>query len=97
YSCTLINWFVHTDQPDNDTGMWMAALECDWNGHPTVQVITIDTIACAAHLLPIYGSSRVPDDFCHREALDQYRYFFVNDFVDHHFVDHHAHEFIMTH
>lgn len=92
YSCALINWFIHTDQLDNDTGMWMGESECDQNGHPMVQVITIDTIACAAHLLPIYGSSRVPDDFSHHEALDRYRSFFVN-----HFVDHHAHEFIMTH
>ncbi|KAI9511250.1 hypothetical protein F5148DRAFT_975400, partial [Russula earlei] len=62
------------------------------NGHPMVQVVTIDTIAHAAKLLPIYGSSRVPDNFSHHEALDQYRSFFVN-----HFVDHHAHEFITTH
>jgi hypothetical protein len=92
YSCALINWFVHTDRPDDDTGMWMVELECDRNGLPTVQVITTDTIARAAHLLPIYGSSRVPDDFSYHEALDWYRSFFVN-----HFVDHHAHEFITTH
>ncbi|KAI9453191.1 hypothetical protein F5148DRAFT_985639 [Russula earlei] len=81
-----------TDHPDNDTGMWMVELECDCDGHPTVQVITIDTIAHTAHLLPIYGSLRVPDDFSHHETLDQYRSFFVN-----HFANHHAHEFIMTH
>ena len=92
YSCALINWFVHTDRLDDDTGMWMVELECDRNGLPMVQVITTDTIACAAHLLPIYGSSRVPDDFSYHEALDWYRSFFVN-----HFVDHHAHEFITTH
>ncbi|KAI9507791.1 hypothetical protein F5148DRAFT_980889 [Russula earlei] len=70
----------------------MVELECDRNGHPTVQVITMTQSLRAAHLLPIYGSSRVPDDFSHHEALDRYRSFFVN-----HFVDHHAHEFIMTH
>jgi hypothetical protein len=41
YSCALINWFVHTDRPDDDTGMWMVELECDRNGLPTVQVIVL--------------------------------------------------------
>ena len=91
YSCALINWFVHTDTPDGDTGMWIVELECDRNGVPSVQVIAIDTIARAAHLLPIYGSSRVPEDFIHHEALDRYQSFFVNCFVDHH-----AHEFVVV-
>ena len=70
YFCALINGFVHTDQLDDDTGMWMVELECDRNSHPMVQVITINMIAHAAHLLPIHGSSRVPNDFSHHEALD---------------------------
>jgi hypothetical protein len=41
--------------------MWMVELEYDWNGHPMMQVIIINTIAHAAHLLSIYGSSRVSD------------------------------------
>lgn len=70
----------------------MVDLEHDWTGVPTMQVIAVDTIARAAHLLPIYGSSRVPDDLSHHDVLDRYRSFFVN-----HFIDHHAHEFITTH
>jgi hypothetical protein len=89
YSCALINWFVHSDTPNGDTTMWVVELECDQRGVPTVKVIDVDTIARTAHLLPIYGSSRVPDDFSHH---DRYRSFFVN-----HFIDHHAHEFIMAH
>jgi hypothetical protein len=92
YSCALINWFVHTDQPDDDTGMWVVELEADQGGIPNVQVIAVETIARAAHLLPIYGSNRVPNDFSHHEALDRYQTFFVN-----HFVDHHVHEFIVAH
>ena len=26
FSCALINWFVHDDEPDTDTGMWMVQL-----------------------------------------------------------------------
>ena len=63
YACALINWYVHDDEPDRDTGMWTVQLECDRRGQPTVEVINIDAIARGAHLLPIYGSSRVPDAF----------------------------------
>jgi hypothetical protein len=89
YACALINWYVHDDEPDHDTGMWTVHLECDRRGQPTVEVIDIDAIARGAHLLPIYGSSRVPDDFSHHDALHSYNSFFVN-----HYIDHHAHEFI---
>jgi hypothetical protein len=89
HSCTLINWFVHDNECDPDTGMWTVQLECDQRGEPTVQVISLDTIARGAHLLPVYGSTRVPDDFSHHDALDSFNSFFVN-----HFIDHHTHEFI---
>jgi hypothetical protein len=91
FSCALINWFIHDEEPDRDTGMWTVQLERDRRGQPTIEVIDIDTIARGAHLLPVYGSSRVPDDFSHHDALDSYNSFFVN-----HFIDHHAHEFITT-
>lgn len=89
FSCALINWFIHDEEPDRDTGMWTVQLEHDRQGQPTVEVIDINTIARGAHLLPVYGSSRVPDDFSHHDTLDSYNSFFVN-----HFIDHHAHEFI---
>ena len=64
--------------------MWTVQLEHDELGeHLTVQVIDIKSIARGAHLLPIYGSSRVPEDFIHHDALDQFQSFFVNKFVDH--------------
>ncbi|KAH9027343.1 hypothetical protein EDB85DRAFT_2172406 [Lactarius pseudohatsudake] len=92
FSCALINWFVHADERDPDTGMWVVKQEVDRRGQPTLEVIHVDSIARAAHLLPIYGSSRVPEDFDYHDALDTYYSFFVN-----HYVDYHAHEFIGTH
>jgi len=89
FSCALINWLVRDEEPDPDTGMWTVRLECDQRGQPTVEVIDLDTIARGAHLLPVYGSSKVPDNFSYHDALDSYNSFFVN-----HFIDHHAHEFI---
>jgi hypothetical protein len=91
FSCALINWFVHDEVPDLDTGMWTVQLERDGRGQPTVDVIDLNTIARGAHLLPVFGSSRIPDDFSYHDALDSFNSFFVN-----HFIDHHAHEFITT-
>jgi hypothetical protein len=92
FSCALINWFVHDPKPDADTGMWTVQLECDRRGVPTLQVIEVETIVHAAHLLPVYGSLRVPDDFSHHNALDSFNSFFIN-----HFADHHAHELVTGH
>ena len=89
FSCTLINWFVHADGRDPDTGMWTVTQEFDQRGEPTLEVIHLDSIARAAHLLPVYGQSRVPENFDYYTALESYSSFFVN-----HYVDHHAHEFI---
>ncbi|KAH8976907.1 pyridoxal phosphate-dependent transferase [Lactarius hatsudake] len=57
FSCALINWFVHTDERDPDTGMWVVKQELDRHGQPTLEVIHVDSIARAAHLLPVYGDS----------------------------------------
>ena len=91
HSCALINWFVHDNEPDPDTGMWTVQLECDRKGEPNVQVIPLETIARGAHLLLVYGSMRIPDDFSHHDALDSFNSFFVN-----HFIDHHAHAFVTS-
>jgi hypothetical protein len=32
FSCSLINWFVHDDEPDHDTGMWTVQMEHDSHG-----------------------------------------------------------------
>jgi hypothetical protein len=92
FSCTLVNWFVHSDERDTDTGMWVVKPELDRHGKPTLDVIHVDSIAHGAHLLPVYGSSQVPEDFNYCDVLDAYSSFFVN-----HYVDHHAHEFIGRH
>ena len=91
FSCAFVTWFIpHNDAPDSDTGMWTVHLECNRRTRQLVyQVIDIDTIARGAHLLPVFGSDRVPEDFSHHHALDSFNSFFVNQYVDHH-----AHEFL---
>jgi len=92
YSCALTNWYLHDLDagPDEDTCMWEVELE-QVDGCPPVEVISLDSIVHGAHLLPIYGQSVVPPRFKYFETLDHYQAFFVN-----HFVDHHAHELIVT-
>ena len=36
-----------------------------------------------AHLLPVCGSSQVPNDFSHHNALDSFNSFFVNHYSSH--------------
>jgi len=87
FSCALrINWFVH-DEPDRDTGMWTVQMERDMHdmpGQPTVEVIDIDSIPRGVHLLPVnvYGSSRVPNDFSHHDALNSFNPFLIEHYID---------------
>ncbi|KIM38198.1 hypothetical protein M413DRAFT_76253 [Hebeloma cylindrosporum] len=89
YPCALVNWLVlRSNEPDPETGLWVVHPEFAGN-HRTTAVIHLDSIARGAHLLPIYGSSPLPEDFDFTYSLDAFRAFFVNTYVDHH-----AHEFI---
>ena len=84
YSCAFVNWLVcNSNDPDPDTGMWIVSLE-EQGGKPTAQVIDVKTIACTAHLLPVFGPDSVPIDIQYYNSLDRYQSFFVNSFVDHH-------------
>ena len=56
-----------------------------------VAIIHIDSIARAAHLLPVFGSSFVPEELHFSDALDVYCAYFVNNNVDHH-----CNEFLST-
>ena len=88
--CALVNWFINTaDEPDPDTGMWVVESELDPDGQCSVQVLRLDSILRGAHLLPQYGTGYLPEDFEHIYALDAFRDYFVN-----HFVDHHSHELL---
>jgi hypothetical protein len=90
YPCALVNWLVPGDEPDEDTGLWVVQPEFEGNGrHRTLSIIHLDCVARAAHLLPVYGSSPIPEDFHFSDALDAFRAYFVNRFVDHH-----SHDFI---
>ena len=84
YPCALIHWLVPAgDEPDNETGMWVVRPEFEGNCR-SLAVIHLDCIARGAHLLPIYGSSFLPEDFHFSNSLHAFRGYFVNRHADHH-------------
>jgi hypothetical protein len=58
--------------------------EFDGNGHRTLAIIHLDCVAQAAHLLPVYGPSFIPEDFHFSDSLDAFHAYFVNQHIDHH-------------
>ncbi|KAI0246101.1 hypothetical protein BJV78DRAFT_1135903, partial [Lactifluus subvellereus] len=89
YSCALVHWLVPFDEPDGDTGMWVVQPEFQGNGCRTLSIIPLDCVTRAANLLPIYGSSFLPEDFHFSDSLDLFLAYFVNPYIDHH-----SHEFL---
>ncbi len=88
YPCVLVHWFSRiSEEPDEDTGMWMVTPDFDHSGNPILAVIHIDCIFRAAHLIPIFGNSFIPDHITHDNSLDNFKGFYVNRFVDHHAFD----------
>lgn len=84
HSCALIHWLVPSGEPDEDTGMWVVRPEFQGNGRRTVSIVSLNCVARAAHLLPIYGSSLLPENFHFSDTLDAFYAYFVNPYVDHH-------------
>ncbi|KAF8055570.1 hypothetical protein FPV67DRAFT_1435271 [Lyophyllum atratum] len=90
YPCALVHWLVVVgDSPDLDTGLWVVRPEFDAGRRRTLEVVHLDSIARAAHLLPVYGSAPLPEDFHFSVSLDAFRAFFINKYIDHH-----AHQFL---
>ncbi|KAH8984532.1 hypothetical protein EDB86DRAFT_2810703, partial [Lactarius hatsudake] len=56
-------------------------------GDPILAVIHVDCIFHAAHLVPIFRNSYIPDHITHDNSLDNFKGFYVNRFVDHHAFD----------
>jgi hypothetical protein len=80
----LVHWFSPTDvAPHSDTGLWVVRPEYVAD-HPTMTVIPLGAIVCAAHLMPVFGSAFLPEGFEFTSTLDAFHSYFVNAHVDHH-------------
>jgi hypothetical protein len=64
--------------------MWVVQPEFQGNGSRTLSIISLESVARAAHLLPVYASSLLPEDFRFADSLDAFVAYFVNPYIDHH-------------
>lgn len=55
YQCALVHGFSHEGTKPNDvTGLWVMEPESDGDGNPSLDIVHLDSIYCAAHLLPVF-------------------------------------------
>ena len=84
HQCALIHWFsIFSEQPDPDNGMWVVTPNY-FGGAPSLAVIHIDSIFCAAHLLPIFDETPLPRTLNYTSTLDSFNGFYVNNYIDYH-------------
>ncbi|KAG2072657.1 hypothetical protein BDR04DRAFT_1012771, partial [Suillus decipiens] len=85
YPCTIVHLFdIIRDSPDKDTGMWMVHPACNANNAPLYNIIHMDTIYHAAHLIPVYGRCFLSCDINLHNSYDRFRTFYMNKYADHH-------------
>ncbi|KAG2142346.1 hypothetical protein DEU56DRAFT_939653 [Suillus clintonianus] len=85
YPCAVLRWFdIIGDSPDEDTGMWMVRPACGANNAAIYNIIHVDTIYRAAHLIPVYGRRFLHRDITLHNSYDKFRTFYVNKYADHH-------------
>ena len=85
YPAALISWFETVgSSPCPYTRMWKVHHELDETGRHKLKVIHLDSVLCAAHLVGVAGSSFIPYELNHTNALDAYKTFYVNKYIDYH-------------
>ncbi|OSC97902.1 hypothetical protein PYCCODRAFT_1376275, partial [Trametes coccinea BRFM310] len=83
--CALVEWFSPVgDAPDEDTRLWVVEPDYDINGQRGRDVVHLQTLLRAAHLIPVFGEDPIPPQLRQHESLDSFRAFYINKFADHH-------------
>ncbi|KAJ7769648.1 hypothetical protein DFH07DRAFT_866732 [Mycena maculata] len=75
YQCALVR--------HPDTGMWVVKPELECR-EPSLGIVRVESMARAAHLIGLYGTAALPEDFHFSNALDAFNRYFVNLYADHH-------------
>jgi hypothetical protein len=80
YPCAVVKWFSTIgNSPCADTGMWMVRRDND-----IPDLIHLDTIVRAAHLIGIAGTSTLPYELNFTDSLNAFRTFYVNKYINYH-------------
>jgi hypothetical protein len=83
--CALVNWFSTVDNmPCPVTGMWKVRRDLDINGRRILDIVHLDAILRGAHLIGIAGDKFIPYELDHTNALDAFKMFYVNKYIDYH-------------
>jgi hypothetical protein len=83
YSFALVHDLTFVgEKSDNETGMWIVRRPRS----PRARVVLLNSIYRATHLIPVYHAARVPVQKTQtpEQSLDDYEFFYVNKFIDHH-------------
>jgi hypothetical protein len=67
--------------PTSACGWWSLTSTA---GERRMDIIHIDTILRAAHLIGIYADSFLPRHFKYSDTLDRFNAFYINKYADHH-------------
>lgn len=84
FACALVEWFSPiSDEPDEETGMWIVKPDFNIYGRRAADVVHIDSLLRAAHLIGVCGSEALPKSLHHSDSLDAFQAFYVNKYADH--------------
>jgi hypothetical protein len=88
YECALVHWYSdHSDKPDPDTGMRVVVPSHRTDGLPEMDVVHLDSLVRATHLVPVHGTDFVSEDLHFSQTLDKFKAFYINCYIDHHMFD----------
>jgi len=82
FPCTLVEWFTKIAL-DPVTGLWVIRPDITRRKQDRT-VLHLDTLLRGAHLIPVYGSQKLPIDFHYSYSLDVFEAYYVNKYIDHH-------------
>jgi len=84
YPCALVEWFIPCgEEPDPITGMWIVKAEIS-RGKRTREVIHLESIIRACHLIGVYRNDHIPTDFHFSFTHNSFQYFYLNKYIDYH-------------
>ena len=87
YPCAVICWFDCVDNaPSDNTSMWVVKPSVTAVRQPKFTVIHINSIFCAAHLIPVFlaAPQLLPEGIHPHCSYDHFCLFYINKFTDYH-------------
>ena len=66
-------WIVEPEFHEESSGL-----------QPSLEIINVDSILRAAHLIPVFGQEFMEKAVDPNDTLEKYAEFYVNKFADHH-------------